>query len=176
MILVLILGKFCVFSKWRVRVGDMLPGLTGAREWWKLRVRVKSSMAIYQNRDRSIDYHLGFGPFDDDLVLLQDSKESKDLWRPVLASLGVDGEGRILTCDWFASGKGDEAMADDFLKFIQALGLRTARVVACGDAAAMLEKALKLAPQALGKTLLWGEGAPTGSEDLARAIRAFAGS
>ena len=135
-------------------------------------------MTILQHRDRSIVYHLEPGIFSDDVALLQGSRAGTSFWRPVLDELAPAAhvDGRVLLCEWHASGKSLDELAADFVRTIQVLGLKKLRVVACDDAVEMIERALKQAPQAFGKTLLWAVGAPSTPPDIAMAIRAFGAS
>lgn len=128
-------------------------------------------MALFQHNNRTIPYRIALAPFHFDVVLLQGSAFEPRLWDPVLESLKDKpyAGGRILTCEWFQAGIGNHQLAEDFVKLMQTLALVSVRVVADGDAVAMVNEAQKILPRLFEKTLFFPAGAPKG-ETLKRAI------
>jgi hypothetical protein len=131
-------------------------------------------MALFQHNSRSIPYHIDFGPFAFDLVLLQSSKFSEDFWRPIKEMLNESepAGGRVLVCDWFDSSGPRSRWADDLGKLISTLGLASVRIVAMDDAVDVAAEAERLYPGVFDRTLFFPAGGPKG-EDLKRAVREF---
>lgn len=129
-------------------------------------------MALFQFNNRSIPYHMHLAPFHFDLVLLQSSKATEALWKPILDDFSTRpyAGGRVLTCEWFDPALSNERLAQDFVKLLQTLALVSVRVAAVDDAVAMVGAAQAVQPRLFERTLFFPEGGPVG-DDLKRAVR-----
>ncbi len=129
-------------------------------------------MALFQFNNRSIPYHMHLAPFHFDLVLLQSSKATEEMWKPILEDLADRpyAGGRVLTCEWYDSALSNDRLAQDFVKLLQTLALVSVRVAAVDDAVSMVGAAQAIQPRLIERTLFFPEGGPAG-EDLKRAVR-----
>jgi hypothetical protein len=136
-------------------------------------------MAMFSHNGRDLSYLIQFTPFSHDLILLQGSRFTMDYWRPTLKALQEQSErpatmeqGRVVLCDWFASGLATERLAEDLASLIQALGLHDLHVVASDDAVDVVRVLERKIPSPVKNTLLYTHSVPRG-EALADAIREF---
>lgn len=121
-------------------------------------------MAVYFHGTRSIDYQLILAPVGHDLVLLQDSAKSSEVWGAIITSLKTLslGPGRILTCAWHDSSRPEAELVKDLLGFLKAMALNQPFVVANGDAIRAVKALDGLEPGYVQATLLL-------TQDIARA-------
>lgn len=131
-------------------------------------------MALFQHDGILLPYQIHFAPFAHDLLLLQGSRFNSDYWLPVLNDWREvePAGGRVITCDWSPEKMNGAGVAEFFNRFFQTLGLHDLHVVACDDAAQVVQDLERDYPGAVAKTLLFARNAPKGDE-LKAAVSAF---
>jgi|GEM_PF-3777958 len=131
-------------------------------------------MALFQYNNILLPYQIHYAPFACDLLLLQGSRFNSDYWLPVLVDWkgASAGGGRVITVDWQPEGMTGGDLAEYFNRFFQTLGLHALRVVACDDAAKIVQDLQADFPGAVHESLLFAKNAPKGDE-LKKAVHDF---
>lgn len=131
-------------------------------------------MALFQYNNILLPYQIHFAPFEHDLLLLQGSKFNSDYWLPVLSGWKAENSagGRIVTCDWQPEGMAGGDLVEYFYRFFLTLGLHSLKVVACDDAAKLVQDLEADFPGSFDESLVFAKNPPRG-EDLIRALREF---
>jgi hypothetical protein len=132
-------------------------------------------MAKFFHADRVIDYRLHMIPVPQDLVLLQNSTASMtDFWTPVTEGLksGQGDLGRVLICEWYQAGLDPVKMAKDLCGLCATLGMSSFCVVACGDAAKVVEEIERWQGDFIADKLIF-ENNISRAADLLQPIRSF---
>jgi hypothetical protein len=124
-------------------------------------------MAIFERNNQSLEYRLSPAPFAADLVLIQGTRMTPQVWADVLADYAEEpvAGGRILTLELVTD-------AEMLAIFLQTLGLYRVHVVAADDAVAVVEAAQRQHSDLFAKTLFYAGGLPKG-QALVEAIRVF---
>lgn len=128
-------------------------------------------MALFQYDNNTLPYEVHFAPFAHDLLLLQGSRFSADIWKPLVQKLKDEtaAGGRIVYCDGLIPSV-------DFLKrFVGTLGLQKVHVVAFGDACDLVLDIEKSDPDIFLDVLALTRGASLKGAELEQQIREFCG-
>jgi hypothetical protein len=131
-------------------------------------------MSVYHHANRTIKYNIVPAPFDHDLLLMQGSKYSMEMWRPFLASLipPAPHRGRVVMLEWHDPQFGPTALVADCERFMRTLGLHSVKIVACEDAVLVARELARHHSDLVADLLVFPDLTP-GGEELLTAIRAF---
>jgi len=126
-------------------------------------------MALFQHDGRSIKYDVHAAPFAHDLILLQGSRLSQDIWWLILEDFRAEqpAGGRVIVAEPMPG-----ISAAHLEQFIKALDLQALHVVAIHDACAVVDQVKKQSPTLVEKALLFPKGPPPDHE-LQHQVREF---